>query len=198
MIGPSFDDVHRDLTAENPKYEALYRETLFEDELALSLAEMRHERSLSQRQLAETLSMQQPMIARIEKGAQIPTATTLFKLAVALHARIEITPEGAQVTPFVQQFEEDAITPFANFDASAPFSSAELNSANIWRLLELGYGANTPPASAALNVFGTPLEQQEHDWLTGSLYQAVFANQESLNVSTETRRLVPRLSESAA
>lgn len=100
MIGPSFDEVHRELVAEDPAYEAIYRETVFEDELALGLAELRHERQLSQRQLAEKLAMHQPMIARIEKGAQIPTATTLFKLASVLRAKIEITPEGATVSQY--------------------------------------------------------------------------------------------------
>lgn len=103
MIGPSFDEVHRELVARDPTYEALYRETLFEDELALGLAELRHERELSQRQLAERLAVRQPMIARIEKGAQIPTATTLFKFATVLQARIEITPDGATVSPYVPQ-----------------------------------------------------------------------------------------------
>jgi transcriptional regulator with XRE-family HTH domain len=101
VIGPSFDEVHRELVAHDPTYETLYRETLFEDELALGLAELRHERQLSQRQLAERLAVRQPMIARIEKGAQIPTATTLFKFATVLQARIEITPDGATVSQYV-------------------------------------------------------------------------------------------------
>lgn len=50
--------------------------------------------SISQRDLAEATGIRQPMIARLERGGQTPTVTTLLKLTHALRATVELGPDG--------------------------------------------------------------------------------------------------------
>lgn len=59
--------------------------------LGLALTELREERGLTQREIAERTGIKQPMLARIERG-QMPTLPTLRRIAQALNARVVIAP----------------------------------------------------------------------------------------------------------
>jgi len=55
---------------------------------------------MSQRDLARETGIKQPQIARLEKGDQLPTLDTLWRLLGALDARMELGPDGhIQVHP---------------------------------------------------------------------------------------------------
>jgi len=61
--------------------------------LAVMIARLREKRGWSQRELAKVSGIQQPQIARIEKGGQMPTLDTLWRLADALKATVVIGPD---------------------------------------------------------------------------------------------------------
>lgn len=89
---------HRQYVAEqierDPAFAAAYEEAGLEARLALALADLRERRGMSQRELASMTGMKQPMIARLERGGQIPTVTTLLKLLHALNATAELGADG--------------------------------------------------------------------------------------------------------
>src|SRR5262249_10508334 len=90
----------------DPEFAAAWEETQVEGAVALALTTRREALGLSQRDLAAATGMKQPMIARIEKGSQTPTVTTLWKLLHALDADLVIRGNGSvTVLPvFVSRF----------------------------------------------------------------------------------------------
>lgn len=62
--------------------------------LAVAVAQLRESRGMSQRDLARETGIKQPQIARLEKGDQLPTLDTLWRLLGALDARMELGPDG--------------------------------------------------------------------------------------------------------
>lgn len=205
VIGPSYDEVHHELIADDPEYGAIFEEISFTDNLAFELAELRHERHFSQRALAKIARVSQPMIARIEKGAQVPTATTLFKLATVLQAKIEITPDGATVTQYErpQQVYFPILVPTVYKSASAmstgtaymPFAeTAETVWSDLgvnWAALSTGQvvnqarpGSNTPQ--------GANLGSVVDAWL-----RSIDVNQESVREPVSERTMTPIANERA-
>ncbi len=68
--------------------------------LAVAVAQLRESRGMSQRDLARETGIKQPQIARLEKGDQLPTLDTLWRLLGALDARMELGPDGkVQIHP---------------------------------------------------------------------------------------------------
>lgn len=65
-----------------------------EVQLAIAIAQLRERRGMSQRDLARETGIKQPQIARLEKGDQLPTLDTLWRLLSALDARMELGPHG--------------------------------------------------------------------------------------------------------
>jgi len=61
---------------------------------AVALARLREQHGMSQRDLARESGIKQPQIARLEKGGQLPTLDTLWRLLTALDAKVEIGPRG--------------------------------------------------------------------------------------------------------
>jgi len=68
-------------------------EARVEVRLAVMIARLREKRGWSQRDLAKITGIKQPQIARIEKGGQMPTLETLWRLADALKAKVVIGPD---------------------------------------------------------------------------------------------------------
>ena len=62
-------------------------------ELIETIIARRNELALSQRKLARLVGMQQPAIARLERGDSNITVETLFKVADALNLDIECKPK---------------------------------------------------------------------------------------------------------
>lgn len=76
----------------DPRFAKDLKEARAEVRLAVMIARLREERGLSQRDLAKITGIKQPQIARIEKGGQMPTLETLWRLADALKAQVVIGP----------------------------------------------------------------------------------------------------------
>lgn len=87
---------HRQYVREQTKRDAHFakdiEEARAEVRLAVMLARLREKRGLSQRDLARVTGIKQPQIARLEKGIQLPTIETLWRLADALGAEVVIGP----------------------------------------------------------------------------------------------------------
>ena len=87
---------HRQYVKEQMKPDLRFAKELeaarIEVRLAIMLARLREERGLSQRDLAKITGIKQPQIARIEKGSQMPTLETLWRLADALNAQVVLGP----------------------------------------------------------------------------------------------------------
>src|SRR5579859_2100999 len=92
----TFNQYLRESFERDPELASVYEETRIEGQLALSLAHVREERGMTQRQLAAASGIAQPVISRLERGAETPMIATLQKLARALDAKIEIGADGAE------------------------------------------------------------------------------------------------------
>ena len=76
----------------DPRFARELEEARAQVRLAFMIAHLREKRGWSQRDLARLTGIKQPQIARIEKGGQLPTLETLWRLADALHAKVVIGP----------------------------------------------------------------------------------------------------------
>ncbi len=75
---------------ENPKVRAEYEALEEEYALIRQLIDLRTQRGLSQRQLAQRAGMKQPVIARLE-GGKTASLRTLRRVADALNADVRVT-----------------------------------------------------------------------------------------------------------
>ena len=91
MDGTDFKDFKKELLGKpgiRKEYDALDRKY----EIIQTLIARRNELSLSQRELARLIGMQQPAICRLERGDNNITVGTLFRVAHALNLDIEFKP----------------------------------------------------------------------------------------------------------
>ena len=82
-----------ELLDEELKYEEFakaWEETELEYQIKAMLIEARLEKKMTQKELSEKSGVRQSNISRIEKGACIPTLTTLNELAKGLGKRLKI------------------------------------------------------------------------------------------------------------
>ncbi|MBN1366931.1 MAG: helix-turn-helix transcriptional regulator [Dehalococcoidales bacterium] len=94
MDGSDFRDFKAELLAKpgvRRQYEAQKRKY----ETIQIIIARRNELSLSQRELARMVGMQQPAICRLERGDNNITLGTLFKVIEALNLDIKIKPKAA-------------------------------------------------------------------------------------------------------
>lgn len=56
------------------------------------LIEQRHNRGMTQKELAQAASLTQSVIARIESKKAVPQLDTLLKVAAALDCELEVVP----------------------------------------------------------------------------------------------------------
>ena len=86
----------RDRWMQDPAFRKAYDRIAPEMEIAFAIAEARHRAKLTQQQLARKLGTSQATIARWEGGAQMPSTTTLAKVAKATGSRlkVELVPAG--------------------------------------------------------------------------------------------------------
>lgn len=110
-IGKSVRQHMAERLARDPEFAEAMAETRIEGELALEVVRLRELRGMSQYDLAEATGIKQPMINRIERGAQNPTVPTLKKLAVALKATIQINAAGIELRPDPPEYALWAHTP---------------------------------------------------------------------------------------
>ena len=93
MKGTNFEDFKAELlkdTKVREEYEALKPKY----SIIQAIIARRNELSLSQRQLAAKVGMQQPAICRLERGDYNVKVGTLFKIAEALQLDIEVKPRS--------------------------------------------------------------------------------------------------------
>ena len=76
----------------DPRFARELEEARAQVRLAVMIVRLREKRGWTQRDLARMTGIKQPQIARIEKGGQLPTIETLWRLADSLKARVIIGP----------------------------------------------------------------------------------------------------------
>lgn len=89
----TFDDYLQDRMARDPKFRELWERDRPLRELSKAIIGARIAKGWSQRELAAKMGTKQSAIARLESGNQVPTLTTLFKLAQVLGVEFTITPD---------------------------------------------------------------------------------------------------------
>jgi HTH-type transcriptional regulator/antitoxin HipB len=90
-----------DKKLQDPEFAREYELALKEARFALALTRRREELRLTQDELAQRAGIKQPMLARYEKG-QVPNASTMQKLAAALHAEIIIGADTIRIEPLAE------------------------------------------------------------------------------------------------
>ena len=93
MDGTDFKDFKAKLLA-RPNIRKQYDAQSYKYETIQAIIARRNELSLSQRQLAKLIGMQQPAICRLERGDNNITIWTLFRVANALDLDIELKPRN--------------------------------------------------------------------------------------------------------
>jgi DNA-binding XRE family transcriptional regulator len=91
MDGTDFKDFKAELLSDpniRKEYDALDRKY----EIIQTIIARRNELSISQRELARLVGMQQPAICRLERGDNNITVETLIRVAYALNLDIEFKP----------------------------------------------------------------------------------------------------------
>lgn len=78
---------------DNPEYRAEWERTQFAHEVAMRVVAYRVKHKVTQAELAHTLGMRQPHIARLEAGDHEPSLATLSRLArvLGMEFHIDIT-----------------------------------------------------------------------------------------------------------
>jgi predicted transcriptional regulator len=92
MKGIDFKDFKADLLKDEKTREA-YEALNPKYKIIQTIIARRNELSLSQRELARLIGMQQPAICRLERGDNNITIGTLFRVAQALNLDIEFKPK---------------------------------------------------------------------------------------------------------
>lgn len=97
----------------DPEFRQHWERTAIARAVALWLVRYRSEHQLSQRKLAQTLNVSQPLIARLETGEHAPDLATLLWLAdtLAINIHLDIAPNmsatAADSERIVEQIKTD-------------------------------------------------------------------------------------------
>jgi transcriptional regulator with XRE-family HTH domain len=103
----------------DPAFRAEWERTALARAVALRLVRYRAEHNLSQRDLAKRLDMEQPQVARLERGDVNPTLETLMRLAGALEIEftIDVRPTNRKARLVTQRAQDEALTSYETADA---------------------------------------------------------------------------------
>lgn len=98
----------------DPAFRSEWERTAVARAVALRLVRHRAERELSQRDLAKLLEMEQPQVARLERGDVNPTLETLMRLAGALDIEfmIDVRPVNRRTRLVTKRAQDDAIVSY--------------------------------------------------------------------------------------
>jgi ribosome-binding protein aMBF1 (putative translation factor) len=69
-----------DRQREDPEFREAWDRSAFAREVAIRIVRYRADQGLTQTQLARTVGMKQPVIARLERGEQAPSLATLARI----------------------------------------------------------------------------------------------------------------------
>lgn len=91
-LGRDFDTVLKE-KLKDEQFRLLYNQRRFYLEVAHLILELRAKRGMTQEDLAKKAGVNQPMVARLEKGdpRRIPTFETLHRILHALGYRLELS-----------------------------------------------------------------------------------------------------------
>lgn len=92
--GVNHEQYVRERMLKDPDFSAAFGEAQAELAMAFAIADLRERRGLSQRQLAAMAGMAQPALARLERGAHLPSFSTLIRLLKALNVEAVLRPDG--------------------------------------------------------------------------------------------------------
>lgn len=126
---PSQMKTNDELLAEqmaDPAFRAELERTALARAVALRLLRYRSERELSQRDLAKLLDMEQPQVARLERGDVNPTLETLMRLAGALDIEftIDVRPTSRSPRLVTKRARDNVLASYASDQAVALVSAA--------------------------------------------------------------------------
>lgn len=77
---------------EDPEFKAVYEKTAMKLNIGEEIARLRHERKLTQQELARKVHSSRPAIARYERGDYARyNLITLLKIAEALNAKLDVS-----------------------------------------------------------------------------------------------------------
>jgi transcriptional regulator with XRE-family HTH domain len=95
----------------DPAFRREWERTAVARAVALRLVRYRTEHSFSQRDLAKLLDMEQPQVARLERGDVNPTLETLMRLAGALEIEftIDVRPSARETPRLVTKRAQDGV-----------------------------------------------------------------------------------------
>jgi DNA-binding XRE family transcriptional regulator len=94
----------------DPEFRAEWEATMPNLQFGIAVARARETSGMTQESLAAATGISRPMIARIEKGDQAPTMTTVLKFVRAFDARLEIEPSGRMVFVAKQPSPQSPVT----------------------------------------------------------------------------------------
>jgi len=105
----------------DPASRAEWERTVLARAVALRLVRYRSEHALSQRDLAKLLDIEQPQVARLERGDVNPTLETLMRLAGALEIEftIDVRPTTRKARLVTKRAQDDTLTSYATDRAVA-------------------------------------------------------------------------------
>jgi transcriptional regulator with XRE-family HTH domain len=105
----------------DPAFRAEWERTAVARAVALRVLRYRSERALSQRDLAKVLDMEQPQVARLERGDVNPTLETLMRLAGALDIEftIGVRPVARKARLVTKRAQDGALASYTSDRAVA-------------------------------------------------------------------------------
>lgn len=83
----------------DPEFRAEWERTALARAVAVAVVRQRTERGLSQRDLAKLLGMEQPQVARLERGDVNPSLETMMRVASGLGIELTIDVRPAKAKP---------------------------------------------------------------------------------------------------
>jgi transcriptional regulator with XRE-family HTH domain len=110
----------------DPAFRAEWERTALARAVSLRLVRYRSEHELSQRDLAKLLDMEQPQVARLERGDVNPTLETLMRLAGALEIEftIDVRPTSRKARLVTKRAQDEALASYASDRAVAVVAAA--------------------------------------------------------------------------
>lgn len=110
----------------DPAFRSEWERTAVARAVALRLLRYRSERELSQRDLAMLLDMEQPQVARLERGDVNPTLETLMRLAGALDIEftIDVRPTARKARLVTKRAQDGVLASYTSGGAVALVAAA--------------------------------------------------------------------------
>ena len=102
----------------DPEFRAEWERTALARAVAVAIVRYRAEHDLSQRELADRLSMKQPQVARLELGDVNPSMETLMRIASQLRIEftIDVRPAGVPARNVTKRAQAENVVGIVSTD----------------------------------------------------------------------------------